>query len=50
MNKLLTAFQAAPTDANRARLAKYLANHMMAVCMATPAEIAFLRANNFKGI
>ena len=45
MTKLLNAFQAAPTDANKARLAKYLKQHSMAVCMATPEEYAFLKAN-----
>jgi len=45
MTKLLNAFQASPTEANKARLAKYLQKHSMALCMATPEEYAFLKAN-----
>jgi len=48
MHKLLTAFRANPTDANRAKLQNYLNKHMMAVCLATPEEQAFLKSNGFK--
>jgi hypothetical protein len=48
MSKLINSYRAIPTMANRAKLQKYLATHMMAVCMASPDEVAFLKANEFK--
>jgi hypothetical protein len=48
MLKLLEAFLANPNDKARAKLQAYLNKHMMAVCMATPEQNAFLRANGFK--
>ena len=48
MSKLITTFRAVPTDANRAKLQKYLDKHMMAICMASADEVAFLKANEFK--
>ena len=47
MNKLLNAFRAEPSEANRAKLAKYLQKHMMALCLASPDEIAFLKSHGF---
>ena len=47
MQKLLQAFRANPTDANRTKLQTYLNKHMMAICVATPEDQAFLKANNF---
>ena len=47
MNKLLNAFRAEPSEANRVKLAKYLQKHMMALCLASSEEIAFLKANGF---
>jgi len=47
MEKLINTYRAAPTDANRTKLQKYLDKHMMAICMATPEELAFLKANGF---
>jgi hypothetical protein len=47
MTKLLNAFIAAPTEANRVKLTKYLRSHMMAVCMATEAEYAALKQHGF---
>ena len=47
MQKLLNAYRANPTPANHAKLQKYLDKHMMAVCLALPEDIAFLRAHNF---
>ena len=47
MTKLLTAFRAAPTASNRNKLQTYLNRHMMAICLATAEEVAFLRANEF---
>ena len=48
MTKLINTYRANPTPSNRAKLQAYLAKHMMAVCLATPEEIAFLKANEFK--
>jgi hypothetical protein len=48
MEKLLAAFVTEPTDANRKRLQSHLQKHMMAICFATPAQVAFLTANGFK--
>jgi len=45
MTKLINAYRALPTPTNRNKLQTYLSKHMMAVCMATADEIAFLRAN-----
>ena len=50
MSKLINAYRKLPTMANRDKLQKHLNKHMMAVCMATAEEIAFLRANEFKGV
>lgn len=47
MQKLLEAFRANPTEANRTKLQKYLNKHMMAICLATPEDQAFLKANQF---
>lgn len=47
MTKLLNAYRALPSPTNRSRLQAYLSKHMMAVCLATAEEVAFLRANEF---
>lgn len=47
MNKLINAYRALPTPTNRNKLQTYLNKHMMAVCLATADEVAFLRANEF---
>ena len=47
MTKLITTYRATPTPTNHAKLQKYLDKHMMAVCMATSEEVAFLKANGF---
>jgi hypothetical protein len=47
MTKLIESFRKCPTQANRIKLQKYINKHMMAVCMATPDELAFLKANEF---
>jgi len=49
MSKLIIAFRTCPTATNRDKLSRYLAKHLMASCMATPEETAFLRANGFNG-
>ena len=48
MDKLIAKYRAVPTPANRAKLQAYLDNHMMAVCMATPENLAFLKTHEFK--
>jgi hypothetical protein len=48
MQKLLNTYRKLPSPSNRAKLQAYLDKHMMAVCLATPEENAFLRANGFK--
>jgi hypothetical protein len=47
MTKLINAYRALPTPTNRNKLQTYLNKHMMALCMATAEEVAFLRANEF---
>ena len=48
MNKLINQYRAMPSPANRVKLQAYLDKHMMAVCMASVDEVAFLKANEFK--
>jgi hypothetical protein len=48
MSKLINAYRKTPSPTNRARLQAYLDKHMMAVCMATPDEVAFLKMHEFK--
>jgi len=48
VRKLIETYRKCPTPSNRAKLQTYLQKHMMAACMATPEEIAFLKANEFK--
>jgi len=47
MQKLINAYRKLPSPTNRQRLQAYLRKHMMAVCLATPEEIAFLKAHDF---
>ena len=47
MSKLITAYRKLPSPTNRAKLQTYLNKHMMAVCLASPEEIAFLKAHEF---
>jgi hypothetical protein len=44
MRKLIAQFVAQPTQANRDKLAKYVARHPMAWLYATQTDIAGLRA------
>ena len=48
MTKLLNLYRAMPSPTNRAKLQAYLNKHMMAICLATAEEVAFLKANEFK--
>jgi hypothetical protein len=48
MQKLLNAYRTNPTPANHAKLQAYLNKHMMAVCMLSIEETAYLRAHGFK--
>ena len=47
MTTLLNKYRTAPTPSNRAKLQAYLDKHMMAVCLATPDQIAFLKTHGF---
>lgn len=47
MKKLLESFRKLPSPSNREKLQKYLNKHMMAVCMASPEDIAFLKTHEF---
>jgi len=47
MSKLIEAYRKLPSPTNRARLVAYLRKHMMAVCLATPEELAFLKEHGF---
>lgn len=47
MSRLIATYRKCPTPTNRAKLQAYLNKHMMAVCMASDDEIAFLKANGF---
>lgn len=48
MSKLINTYRAKPTPTNRAKLQAYLNKHMMAVCLATPEELAFLKTHEFR--
>jgi hypothetical protein len=48
MSKLINAYRKLPSPANRKRLQDYLNKHTMAVCLASPDEIAFLKIHEFK--
>lgn len=48
MSRLIAAYRKSPSPANRRKLAAYLATHMMAACLATPEERAFLLAHEFE--
>lgn len=48
MTRLLNAFRKLPSPTNRAKLQTYLDRHPMAVCVATPDDLAFLRVNEFR--
>lgn len=47
MRSLIARYRSLPSPANRARLQAYLHKHPMAVCLATPEELQFLRAHEF---
>jgi hypothetical protein len=44
MSKLIAAFLANPTFKNRDRLVAYLTKNQMAVCLATPEELAVIKS------
>lgn len=48
VSKLLEKFRANPSAENRQKLQTYINRHMMAVCMATAEELAFLKTHDFK--
>lgn len=47
MIRLLNAYRASPTPANRHKLEAYLRRYPMSVCFATIDEIKFLRNEGF---
>lgn len=47
MERLIATYRKVPSISNRHKLTVYLDRHMMAVCMATPEQTAFLRTNGF---
>jgi hypothetical protein len=47
MTKLISAYRKLPSPTNRTKLQTYLHRHMMALCLASPEELAFLKANGF---
>jgi hypothetical protein len=48
MKKLLESYKKVPSPSNRTKLQNYLNKHMMAVCLANPEDIAFLKAHEFR--
>lgn len=48
MSKLIATYRKLPTPSNRAKLQAYINKHLMAVVLATPDDVAFLKANEFK--
>ena len=48
MSKLINAYRKCPSPANRAKLQKYIDRHVMAICIASADEIAFLKTHEFK--
>ena len=47
MTKLINTYRKLPSITNRRKLQAYLNKHPMALCMARPEDIEFLRVNNF---
>lgn len=47
MSKLIAAYKKCPSPSNRSKLQNYLNKHMMALCLASPEETAFLKAHEF---
>lgn len=47
MSKIINAYRTLPSPKNRERLQTYIRKHTMALCLATPEEIAFLKAHDF---
>ncbi len=47
MQKLIEAFKAKPTPANRERLQAYLKKHPMAIVLCSKEQMDFIRRNDF---
>ena len=47
MSKLIVTYRQIPSSTNRKKLEVYLMKHMMALCLAAPEEIEFLKAHQF---
>lgn len=48
MEKLVEAFIANPNESTRTKLQRYLKQHPMAICLATPATYKMLQVQGFK--
>ena len=48
MTKLINAFRANPTPANRTKIERYMRSHPLALCFVTIEDIAFLRDSGFQ--
>ncbi len=48
MNKLINTYRKCPSPANREKLQRYINRHIMAICIASADDIAFLKAHEFK--
>ena len=48
MNKLINTYRKCPSPANREKLQRYINRHMMAICIASADDIAFLKTHEFK--
>lgn len=48
MSKLINTFRKCPSPANREKLQRYINRHIMAICIASADDIAFLKTHEFK--
>lgn len=44
MNRYISAYLANPCDKTKTKLLNYIAKHPMAVCFATPEQLALIRS------
>jgi len=48
MNKLINTYRKCPSPANLEKVQRYIKRHMMAICLASKDDIAFLKTHEFK--
>ena len=48
MSKLINTYRKCPSPANREKLQRYINRHIMAICIASADDIAFLKTHEFK--